>query len=362
MAYIVIVEDPGGPVGETWIRVNSDDSIEWISGPREATGEVAGLPKQRINVDEARRFLAQRVRWGEAPDAGALAGWGGIDPPPQPAAPTPIPSAPAPSGRAVLESMLNEWGLGGLAGWAWQKVTQGVSNEQLVVELRQTAEYKQRFQGLAARQKKGLPAISEAAYLAYENQARQVMRAYGLPPGFYDQPEDFANYIAEDVSIAELNERIQTASDLYLTEPPETRAEFTRLFGMSPGDGIAYFLDPDRALPVLQTRMRNAQIAGTASRMGIGSLSEAEAGRIGELAPTGFEEGLANMAALQGVTSGTVGEGTDIDRGTTIEAVFGGNEQARQQITRRQRQRQAKFSGGGTFTASSGRTGIGQAE
>src|SRR5436190_18401227 len=102
-------------------------------------------------------------------------------------------AAPAPSGSkkqqdayADLVNILGDYGLASLAPWAWNEIIQGASETQVLLDMRQTPEFKAAFPEIAMREKAGLPAISPGEIVSYRNSAIQLMRAAGLPKGFWD--------------------------------------------------------------------------------------------------------------------------------------------------------------------------------
>jgi hypothetical protein len=89
----------------------------------------------------------------------------------------------------------------------------GYDADTISLLLQQTPEWQQRFAGNEVRKKNGLAVLSPAEYLANEASYRQVLVAHGAPVGFYDQHSDFANWIGNDVSPAEIDSRAKVVSD-----------------------------------------------------------------------------------------------------------------------------------------------------
>ena len=259
-----------------------------------------------------------------------------------PAAPTDAQN----SARAALKTQLDQWGLGSLNDWAWQQITSGASNEQIIAGLRETDAYKTRFAANAQRAKAGLPTLSEAQYVSYENQARQMMRAAGMPSGLFDGPEDFTAYIAGDVSVAELSNRVQLAHDYAAQDPTvnaDERAQMTRLYGT--GGLAAYYLDPEKALPVLQRQAQAAAAAAAAQRSGFGSLTKGQAERASELSGSiqqtaqAFTQ-LAKQKELMGALPGELGVDA-ITADQQIAGALGGDANVQNELSRRARKRAA---------------------
>ena len=170
--------------------------------------------------------------------------------------------------NAIVQQFLSDYGLQSLSGWAWNLITQGASAAQVDQQLRQRPEFAQRFPGIIARQRAGLPPISPGEYVAYENQAQQMFHQAGLPDSFYTSQQELGNLIGSDVSISELGERIQQGYQAAAQAPQEVRDQLQRLYGIDQGHLAAFFLDPTTAEPLIMKRFRAAQIAGQSQLTG----------------------------------------------------------------------------------------------
>lgn len=276
---------------------------------------------------------------------------------PQPQTPTQIPADDAGgSAQAVLKGILDQWGLGALTGWAWEKITAGASIDQVVYELRQTTEYKTRFAGNVTRQAAGLPPLSEADYLGYEQQVRQMMTYYGLPKGFYDTPGDFAGFIGGDVSVSELHDRVLEGVKLAQSDVA-TQGAYGRLYGQGAngqltsygvGDLAAYYLDETKALPLLQRQGEAAQVAGAAVRTGFGDIDRITAEHLASIGVSADQaaSGFGQLAGLGQVTQRILGDTQDaMSQGDQVAAVFDQNATAQAELSRRQRARVAGAQG-----------------
>lgn len=256
------------------------------------------------------------------------------------------------SARDLINGVLESYGLNGLSDWAWQQIQAGHSEIRVLQDLRETDQYKQRFAGMEARRAAGLNAISEAEYISYENNARQLMRAAGLPAEFYDRPEDFADLIGKDVSPAELNARINDGYLAAAQAPAEVRQQLRDLYGLGEGDLAAYFLDPDRALPLIQRQFAASQVSGAGVTTGYGALNVAEAERIASLGVTEDQarQGFGALVENEELFDALPGEQDGlIDRETQLGAVFGDDARARQQLERKAGARRSAASGSQSF-------------
>lgn len=127
-----------------------------------------------------------------------------------------------------------------------------------------------RFPAIKIRRDAGAPPISPAEYVAYENTATQYLRSAGMPQGFYDTKDDFTQLIANDVSTAELKSRIEDGYVAANQAPPDVKAELYNFYGVDDGHLAAYFLDPTRALPLIQRQVAAAKIGAASERVGVG--------------------------------------------------------------------------------------------
>lgn len=136
-------------------------------------------------------------------------------------------------------------------------------------QLRETSAYASRFAGNIARAKAGLPMLPEADYVQAESNYRSVLRQYGVPEGYFDDPSDFAEFIENDMSADELGERARMATTLVNSKDPQLLKTFQEYTGLSKGDVIARYMDPDRALPKLQRKFEAVQLGAEAGRAGV---------------------------------------------------------------------------------------------
>lgn len=256
------------------------------------------------------------------------------------------------SARALIQATLDQYGLGALGDRLWQQYLQGSPIEQIFTDLRATPEYKARFPYMEELAKKGR-AISEGEAIGIERSYVQIMRAAGIPEGFYDSPDDFARFIGNEVSPAELSQRVDTYVQAAVQAPPEVRTELERIYGIGPGHLAAYFMDDRKALPLIQSQVAASQRSATAVRTGFGGLSQTEAERLVQLGVSDkdAQEGFGSLVdARELFTPLDAGE-TAIGREAQIGAAFGGDSIAKSKIDRRRRRRMATFDGGGGFAA-----------
>ena len=185
------------------------------------------------------------------------------------AAGAPAQSAEQQSAWAYMQQLLDQYGLGSLGGTIQGLISGGMTDaNQLQLELQGTPEWKTRFAGNEALRAAGLPVMSVGEYLSVERSYAQIMKNYGLPTGFYDDPSDFAKLIGGSVSANELNQRVSAWADLANREDPAIKEQL-RAMGIADGDLLAYMMDPARAQPLIQKTYQQALIGGAARRNGL---------------------------------------------------------------------------------------------
>jgi hypothetical protein len=195
----------------------------------------------------------------------------------------------------MLKSKLAEWGIDDLDDATINILVQGYSPDVAQLALQDTPQYKKRFAANEQRLKAGLPVLSPAEYVQTERAYISTLREYGLPEGFYDQREDFQKWIAADVSPDEMRQRATVARQAYIDASPEVKDQWQSLYGLTPGDAVAAFLDEKTAVNLLSKRAQATSIAAEAERAFKGNY-QIDVGRAEELA----NEGVTQQTAQQG--------------------------------------------------------------
>jgi hypothetical protein len=177
-------------------------------------------------------------------------------------------------------------------------ITENISPSEFTIRLRDTDAYKKRFSANQARINSGLRALSEAEYLALEDQYQDVMRRYGLPQSYYTRgdmgkQEGFDKFISGDVSPAELEDRIQTAQNRVVNAAPEVTTALKQFYpDITGGEILAYTLDPNKAIEEIKRKVTAAEIGAGALQSGLAT----DVTRAEELA----RFGVTGQAARQG--------------------------------------------------------------
>lgn len=265
---------------------------------------------------------------------------------------------------ASLKDLLDRYGLGSLTNWAWDQLVTGKTDVEISLSLADQPAFKQRFPAIDQMRAKGLPVISPAEYIAYETQARQLFRAAGFPPDFFDSPDDFTTYIANGKSLAELSQQAALYQKAAYDVPAETRQWFKDTYGVDEGHLAAYFATPEADVPKLVAKFETAQIGGQAQRQQFGQLSQAEAERLRALGVNDqtAASGFATIKQADELFHQLPGEANTAPGRQEALGLVSGDAGAQQAVDLAARRRKAPFSGGGGYaTTQQGATGLGSA-
>jgi hypothetical protein len=221
------------------------------------------------------------------------------------------------SAYSLLYQEFAQYGLGGLVEPLQSYIQEGLSPAEFTLRLRETPAYKKRFAANQQRVAKGLGALTEAEYIGLEDQYQNIMRNYGLPASYYEKGElgsqpGFEKFLANDVSAAELEDRVVTAQKRVINANPEVANALKQFYpDITNGDILAYTLDPTQGLEAIKRKVTAAEIGGAAMAQGLATgVSRAE-----ELA----RYGVTKEAAQQGFE--TVAQ--TAPRGGQLAAIYG---------------------------------------
>ena len=340
--------------------------------------ELGATPEGRKQIT-AKVQLAQRPPQDVAttlPDFGAVPATPSNEAPTGPVIPTTVYNPVTPATRTVLpmgnaaadelKATLRRYGLEGL----FDNLNQAVMGDPTLVRnadalfgsIRETPIYKERFKGNATRVSKGLPELTEAEYINQEMSYKTNLKNLGMPKGFYDTPEAFANFIANDISPVELAQRIQQGYNAVTQASPEVLNQLKRMVpDLTDGDIAAYFLDPTKSGQEIERKARAAQISAAGVTQGGMQITTAQAEQLAK-------QGVTAEQAQQGFTQ--IGQQEQLFRSNlmgeqalTQEQIVAGtltNDQAAaERISRRRRGRTATFQEGGGYSGQGGQqTGL----
>ena len=232
----------------------------------------------------------------------------------------------------LLYQQFNQYGLSALVEPLKNLIVSGASPAEFTIKLRESDAYKKRFAANADRIAKGLTAISEAEYLGLEDQYQNIMRNYGLPAEYYTRgnmgmQEGFNKFIANDVSAAELEDRVLTAQSRVMNANPEVLASLKAYYpDITNGDILAYTFDPTKGLTDIKRKVTAAEIGGAATQAGLG-ITGARAAELGAAginkaqAQQGFQT-VAEVAPRGGQLAAIYGE-SPYTQQTAEQEVFG---------------------------------------
>ena len=239
----------------------------------------------------------------------------------------------------------------------------GLSEEAIALEIRNTTEYAERFPGMSLRLDNGFAPITEHDYMVNEDTYANLLRVHGLPERFYDDRQDFATLIGQDVSPEEFGERVVLAELATKGADSFTKAELKRLYGVDETDLVAYYLDPQKATDLVLER-RQFEAAGL-SATAIRATGQA----------IGFDKDVANALQREGIqrreiqqritpqvglTGGTLMDRTGMSASDLAAGEFGLNTGAATRLRRKREGRIVDFAGqSGLLAASGGIAGAG---
>ena len=202
---------------------------------------------------------------------------------------------------AMLKALLDQWGLSSLYTNVQDMLTAGDSAEVIPIKLRETEAYKTRFKGNLDRIKNGLPALSEAEFLATEASLKDVVRRY-VGSGEYDSQENLNKWIANDLSPQELNDRLGLYQENWDQQPREVKDAWAS-HGLTPRDALKALMDPSVTETTLK-RQAAIYSLGAESVKAFGDDRALDAERLGFLADAGVtqqdaEKGYRDIAGRQ---------------------------------------------------------------
>ena len=250
---------------------------------------------------------------------------------------------------ATMKALLTEYNLSSLYDRVVGFIKEGYDADAVMVLIRTTPEYKQRFPAMEALAKQGR-AISEAEYIDYEKTASGLERRYGLPEGML--MGSVTDLLTNEVSASELNDRVMLASAAAIEAPDDIKNTFRDYYGIEQGGMTAYFLDPDKATPLLEKQYASSVIGTEAARQGI----TIDAYGAENLASLGIsqEEARQGFGRVAGAQALTQGRGDVVTQQQLISGTFGQDEESLRAIERASRARTGRFQEGGQFASERG--------
>jgi len=168
---------------------------------------------------------------------------------------------------SLVVERLNRYGLGALAPLIKKLAIQGATEATIMLAMQEDPIYQERFKANQARISKGLTALTPSEYLNLEDNYRQVLRAYGLTQ--FDNDAYVSQFLANDVSVAELSNRVVTAVQRVRNADPAISGMLRTYYGIGQNDLVAYVLDPNQQFQKIERQIAASEIGVAAGRQGI---------------------------------------------------------------------------------------------
>lgn len=208
------------------------------------------------------------------------------------------------------------------------------------------------------RIKSGYTALDEKTILGMEDEYQKVMKAYGTPVGFYDSPEDFQAFLANDLSEVEVADRLQASRQFAAVINPGIKDQLKSLYNIDDNMLTAFIADPVRGQSLL-TGLANKSLTGAAAILqgltaNAASIAESFGG--GELR---FQEqqqrfGLAASGAARGTFLSRIEQAEkEFGEKEAVEITFGGLEQSARAAEKLASRERARFGGRAGITTAS---------
>ncbi len=184
---------------------------------------------------------------------------------------------------ALLKGVFAQYGLDDLSSVIETLMKEGYEPEEATLALKTDPKYNKayiaRFRGNELRRTAGLNVLSEAEYLALEDDYTKTLKSYGLESYFgvdkATKQSAIADVIGADVSAIEFTDRVSTAVDRVKMADPATKSAFQQFYGIGEADLVKYFLDPKKALVNLKEKATAAEIGGAAIGQGLAATTTA---------------------------------------------------------------------------------------
>lgn len=242
------------------------------------------------------------------------------------------------------------------------------SESGFYLALIETEAYYQRFGAVnEARLKAGYTALDERTILSMEDEYQKTLKSYNMPAGFYDSPEDYQTFIANDLSKRELADRLQASRQFAMVVDPNIKQQLKNIYNIDENMLSAYIADPAKGQDILKGLASKSLTAASAILSGITAAGAATAEAFGAGELTFMEQqqrfGTAATAAERGrFLSEIERQQQDVyGERQAIEETFGGLESSRRARERLTARETARFSGAaGTTTTSFTRPTAGQ--
>lgn len=247
-----------------------------------------------------------------------------------------------------------------------------VSPDEALMQIQASPAFQSYFPGIKQAIANGYPPPSVSDYLQYIQTANSLARAAGFPEGFVN-PQEIGNLIGNNVSLTELEERINNGFVVANQADPATKAYLEQNFGVKGGDLASFYLNPDASIKTLEQETNASQIAGAGENAGFAPISVSRAMQLAQLgvsqqaAVSGFKQigQLLPLTTPNGMQKGGPGV---VTQDQLVGSQFVGDAASSRAVQLAEETRKAGTSGGGGFATqghttsvgSGSQTGIGQ--
>jgi hypothetical protein len=231
---------------------------------------------------------------------------------------------------------------------AQRRLTETSNIDDIGIQLRESVAFQERFSANEVRRAAKKPVYSVSQYLQLESSYRNTLLAAGMPEDFYNSPEDFANFIANDISPDEIKSRVDLGYASVKNADPAIVNELKTMYGLDDSTLAAFFIDPSRTKDAVVRAARAAEVASQARQQAGISLGVSAAELLVQQGVTQEEarQGFAQVSQLQELTRPLQGE-KPLTQEELIAGKLGTNAAATQRVAMTQRRRKAGLEGGG---------------
>jgi hypothetical protein len=243
---------------------------------------------------------------------------------------------PGSSDRTLLKSMVAEF-------------MQSGSEVDALGKVRASSQYDSLFQG--NRREDGTLRMDEPDYFAYKRGWQRTLAGFALNPDEFEGRGLFLESVVNELSINELNGRLQATQDGILDRIPEYASFYANAYGLqlTPEAILGMAISPALQRDVLERRIAAAQIGGEASIQGfIRQIDRAEqlarAGVTSEQAREVYSEAALRLPALDALTNRYFDPTGAFGIGGFEDATMLGDADTRRRIGRRLQNEQSAFS------------------
>jgi hypothetical protein len=153
-------------------------------------------------------------------------------------------------------------GLDTLADTIDSYIKDDMTASQIKINLVGTQAYKDRFPGMADLAKAGR-AVNEATYISMERGMTSILKAYGLDDKIFGTTAKLGTVIANQVSVAEYEQRVAMASDK-VKKNTDVLAALNEYYGVTTEGAISYLLDPKLGMDIVKKQIRASEIGAAA--------------------------------------------------------------------------------------------------